>query len=86
MEASGTKGTIGKQSVDLAHGDSWRLNHETENLHGTDLGPLHMRLIGLVLWDSWPREWRLSLTLVPALGTLSSCWVALSGLNRRGGA
>lgn len=35
-------------------------------------------------WDSWQREWDLSLTLLPAPGTLSSCWIPSLGFSSCG--
>lgn len=81
--AKRAKDTAGKHTeLTWAHGDSERLNCQPENLRRANLGPLQvLHLYGLVfLWHSWQREWGLPLTLLPALGTLSSCSVVLSSL------
>ena len=64
-------------------GGSQRLSHQPKSKHRFVLGPSSM--CNLVFkWVPQQREWGLSLNLLPACGSCSPNWAALSGLNGGG--
>lgn len=87
MGSSGAKNIKGKhtESTDLG---LWEFmgTEPPENLHRTDLGPLHVHVLsfcGLVfLCDSWKKEQCLVSDSVPVLGSLP---FYLFSFNKRGG-